>query len=232
MPDTKSVPSGPGATSVAFSGYTWSVRSEFGGPGPNLFDASNVWVDARGFLHLKISNANGVWTTAEVVSMRSLGFGTYQFQLLGHPERMDGNVVLGLFNYTTPEIGPDGTNEIDIEFATWHARQTDHGNWSVWPAVPGPPRATHAFRAAVKAGSSTHRFIWHRTSVAFSAYSGLTNKTAEPYATWRYAPADYAQLIPQSPMPIHLNLSLFGGQPPSDGNEVEIVVTSFTFTPG
>jgi len=42
------------AQAIEFSGYTWEVRSGTGGPGPNTFVASNVLVDANGYLHLKI----------------------------------------------------------------------------------------------------------------------------------------------------------------------------------
>lgn len=230
-PNPLSVPSAPGASTIVFSGYTWNVRNAYGGPGPNTFDSHNVWVDSSGFLHLKITHNNGAWTTAEVLTPQSLGFGTYQFKLLGHPETMDNHVVLGLFNYTTPAIGPDGTNEIDIEFATWSGAQTQHGNWTIWPAVAGPLQTTHAFDASPNTGMSTHRFVWNSQSVSFYALSGFTDSMAGEYANWTFAPTNYAQLIPQNAMPVHMNLWLTGG-PPSDGQEVEIVVTQFTFTPG
>lgn len=215
---------------MVFAGYTWSVRSDYGGPGPNQFSANNVWVDQNGFLHLAITVSNGIWSTAEVVLNQSLGFGTYQFQILGHPETMDGHVVLGLFNYTTPSIGPDGTNEIDIEFSTWAGAQTQHGNWTVWPAVTGTGQVTTPFDASANTGMSTHRFTWASQSVAFSALSGITDGTAGQYASWTYAPANYQQLIPQHPIPVHMNLWLTGG-PPSNGQGVEMVITGFSYKP-
>ena len=62
-----------------------------------------------------------------------LGFGTYQFKVIGRPDLFDDNVVLGLFNYTRPDVGPDATNEIDIEFAKWGGSQSQMGNWAVYP---------------------------------------------------------------------------------------------------
>ena len=230
-PNALSVPSAPGAATVQFAGYSWRVRSDYGGPGPNQFSAKNVWVDGQGFLHLAITNANGVWSTAEVVLQQSLGFGSYQFQILGHPEAMDEHVVLGLFNYTTPSIGPDGTNEIDIEFATWSGTQPQHANWTVWPAIAGPPQSTDAFDASPNTGLSTHRFVWGSRAVAFQAMSGLTNDTTGMYANWTYAPSDYLHLIPQTAEPVHMNLWLTGG-PPANGQGQEIVITGFSFTPG
>ena len=230
-PTPGSVTSAPGAGTITFSGYTWTVRNSVGNPGPNTFSPQNVWVDGQGFLHLKISHAGGQWSTAEIFTTQSLGFGTYQFQIQGHPEAFDDNVVLGLFPYTTPAIGPDGTNEIDIEFATWGGAQTQHGNWTVWPAQAGPAQNTHAFDMTPNSGLSTHRFVWTATSVNFQALAGLTDGSVGQYAQWTFAPANPSTLIPQNALPLHINFWLFGGNAPKNGAEVEIVVTSFKFTP-
>jgi hypothetical protein len=77
--------SSPGrADTIWFSGYEWNVRGEgFGGPGPNFWKPNNVWVDDNGNLHLQVSYQNGHWTCAEVDLTQPLGFGTYQFQVIG-----------------------------------------------------------------------------------------------------------------------------------------------------
>jgi hypothetical protein len=110
------------AKDIEFGGYTWAVRSGRGGPGPNVWDENNAWLDASTNLHLKISQRDGKWSCAEVTMRRRLGFGRYQFQATGRLDRFDDNVVLGLFNYLTGDVGPDGTHEIDIEFAWWGTR--------------------------------------------------------------------------------------------------------------
>jgi hypothetical protein len=105
------------AKEVEFGGYTWAIRSGFGGPGPNTWDENNVWLDASTNLHLKTSQRDGKWSCAEVTMRKRLGFGRYQFQVQGRVDRFDDYVVLGLFNYPTGDVGPDGTHEMDIEFA-------------------------------------------------------------------------------------------------------------------
>ncbi len=52
------------AETITWSGYEWTVRSSRGatqGPGPNIFSDSrdNVFVDAKGDLHLRITQARG-----------------------------------------------------------------------------------------------------------------------------------------------------------------------------
>lgn len=226
-----SVPSLPGQSQLVFSGYTFYVRSGGGGPGPNTWSQNNAWVDASGFLHLKLAYSGGQWTTAEVYTSKAFGFGTYQFKIVGHPEVMDQNVVLGLFPYTTPDIGPDGTNEIDIEFATWGGQQTQHGNWTVWPAVTGYDNSTYAFDMSGNTGWSTHRFNWSARQIGFQALAGLSDTNAGQYASWTFAPPNYASVIPQYAIPLHMNLWLFQGQAPVDGAQVEMVISEFKFTP-
>ena len=68
----------------------------------------------------------------EVLTKDRSGFGRYQFWVVGRVDRLDPNVVFGLFNYPTPDIGPDGTNEIDIEFAKWGKPEAPMGNYTVW----------------------------------------------------------------------------------------------------
>ncbi len=87
---------------IEFGGYTWSIRTGKGGPGPNAWDENNVWLDAATNLHLKISQREGGWSCAEVAMRKRLGFGRCQFQVISRLDHFDDNVVLGLFTY--PEM--------------------------------------------------------------------------------------------------------------------------------
>ena len=216
---------------VLFSGYTWQVRSGIGNPGKNTFTADNVSVDANGYLHLRIAHNHNQWTTSEVFSADAFGFGTYEFQISGHPELMDDNVVLGLFNYPTAD--PDTTNEIDIEFATWGGQQSVHGNWTVWPAElqAGLGPTTFAFDASPAADTSTYRFTWTPRQVHYEALNGWTDDAAGLYRSWTFAPADYALRVPQHPIPVHMNLWLFEGNAPTDRQDVDITIARFRFVP-
>jgi len=126
------------AKTLRFAGYDWVAKSAtHEGPGPNNWNENNVWVDQGGYLHLKLTKQGDRWYCAEVLTKDRLGFGRYQFWVVGRLDRLDPNVVLGLFNYPTPDVGPDGTNEIDIEFAQWGKPEAPIGNYTVWPAREG-----------------------------------------------------------------------------------------------
>jgi len=117
------------AKTIIFSGYEWTVKSgTHQGPGPNDWDERNVWVDQSGYLHLKLTKHGDRWYCAEVLTKDRLGFGRYQFWVVGRLDRLDPTVVFGLFNYPMSDVGPDGTNEIDIEFAQWGKPKALMGN--------------------------------------------------------------------------------------------------------
>ncbi len=216
---------------ITFSNDTWHVRSGMGGPGPNIWDDTNAWVDAGGNLHLKLTNVAGTWHSVEISTQDRLGFGTYQFDVIGAIDQFDPNIVLGLYNYPPPDVGPDGTNEIDIEFARWGAASHPNGNYTVWPAQAGLQRSTRMFEFALGSITTTHQFVWTPQSIAFQSAQGLASDNAPSFASWSYQPAAFDQYIPQQAMPLHLNLWLFQGAAPANGQEVEIVITKFTFTP-
>jgi hypothetical protein len=184
-----------------------------------------------GFLHLKLTYDGTTWSCAEVTTLERLGFGAYQFQVIGPIDRFDPNLVLGLFNYPPPDVGPDGTNEIDIEIARWGAAANPNGNYTVWPAQPGKPPASKSFEFSLNGDYTTQRFHWTPQTITFQSLHGHTNGDAGQYAHWTYQPETAAQSIPQDPLPVHLNLWLFQGNAPTDGQEVEIIITQFTFIP-
>jgi len=230
-----SAPAAPqvNAQVIRFSGYDWEVRAVgLGGPGPNHWDPSNVRVDTQGRLHLKLTHRNGAWRCAEVTTLRSLGFGRYQFQVTGALDRLDPNVVLGLFNYPAPGAGPDGTNEIDIEYSRWGDPASLPASETIYPAHEGvkPASVTHEFTMPPDLSDTTQRFDWHKDRIAFQSLRGHRDDNQDEYAHWAFRPAD-RQRLPQQPLPVHINLWLVRGKAPQDGKEVEVIVNRFSFTP-
>jgi len=209
------------------------VRSGGGGPGPNSWSASNAWVDASGALHLRVSKQNGVWKCAEVYLDTPLGFGTYEWDVTGPIDTIDPNIVLGLFDYPTADVGPDGTNEIDIEFSQWGSAANKHGNFTVWPPALGPVDAHRSFAFTLPANKkSTQRFIWNAGSIDFRSLRGFTTGNSPTLYHWLYSPTSPTQHIPQSPTPVHMNLWLFDGHAPANGQSVTITINDFRFIPG
>ena len=72
-----------GQRTIEFSGITWYVRNDFGGPGPNSWSGSknSVWVDSEGRLHMKIQKIDNQWYCTEIYAQQSFGYGEYRFHL-------------------------------------------------------------------------------------------------------------------------------------------------------
>lgn len=220
------------AETIQFSGYTWEIRQPgLGGPGPNQWDPRNVWVDARGYLHLKLTQRDGQWTCAELYTQKSLGFGTYQFWLSGRVDQLDQNVIFGLFNYPKPEMGPDTTHEIDIEFGRWGHPKAPNGNYTIWPTDVSQQKTSYTFEFKLDGNDSTHRFCWSPTKICFQSLHGHVDDDQGQFAHWAFQPDAPTAAISQHPMPLHLNLWCYEGSPPKNGQPVELVVRCFKFTP-
>nr|WP_051711026.1 carbohydrate-binding protein [Andreprevotia chitinilytica] len=247
---------GAGAKTLNFSGLTWDVRTSNGqtqGPGPNLWNDNNAWVDANGYLHLKIANNNGVWSSAEVdlAANQRLGFGTYQFKMQGRPDLFDQNIVFGFFTYPPSDLGADGTNELDIEFSHWGDPNAYIGNYTVWPVSSTQQNSWSGFNMSLPGNESTHRFSWSSTEVDFQSLSGMHDigDNTGLFASWNFTPKtppanrqtdnlrwscttnNPADCIAQKPQLFMINLWQVDGKAPSDGKEVEIVLTEVKYVP-
>jgi hypothetical protein len=224
-------------TTIMWSGLEWNVKSRLGlNPGPNDWSPANAFVDANGDLHLSITDVGGTWYCAEIWTNVTFGFGTFQWQVQTAVDQLDPNVVLGLFVYGPTALGPDGTHEFDIEYARFGSTTGDNGWWTVFPNVEVTPPLLGQSHYRLVLGTdpaTTSRFTWAPTNIAFATMSGLqpASSSANVINSWTYRPADPSMAISQSPMPVHMNLWLNNGRSPTNGQGVEVVVHSFSFSP-
>ncbi len=206
-----------------FSGYYWLVGTSANitqGPGPNYFSDAreNVWLDANGKLHLKITNLNNKWVCAKVSLMQSFSHGRYLFMLDSRIDNLDKNVVGGLFTYASD------TEEIDIEFSKWGVDGGTNSQFTVQPAALSGNKKSFSY--ALTDAQSTHWFNWQTNHIDFSSFAG--HSTVLPAATkiaqqWSYTGTS---IPPDSNETVNLNLWLYKGVPPSDNLPAEIIISS------
>jgi|GEM_PF-6326323 hypothetical protein len=224
----------PLAATITWAGHTWNVTTG-GMAGGNTGAAGNIAVDTDGFLHLKITKSGTAWTCAEMFPTDNMGFGAYRWQIDGPVDKLDKNVVLGLFPYG-PEggIGVDGTNEIDIEYARWGNAAWPDGNWTIYPNS-GSTVGEITFNFSLSGTYTTSCFVWTSTSIAFTSQEGFAaaGDSTGLFKSWIYAPPDPSVNIPQRAMPLGMNLWLCNGcgGAPGNGLPVDIIVRSFQFIP-
>lgn len=212
------------ARHIEFAGRSWTVKESAQpvGPGPNYFSAGaeSVWVDAQGRLHLRLRQEGGVWKCAEVYSDFFAGYGTYRFYLDCRPDLLDKNVVGACFLYATDE------KEIDIEFARWS--QDAPGYNAQYVVQPWYHAGNlHRFPMSLTGTYTTHSFTWRAGSVSFRSLHGHSVDPITPghvIQEWTYQGPDVP--AEQDKLRVHINLWLYQGAAPSDGQEAELVVAA------
>src|ERR1700688_290518 len=161
----------PSPKILNFSGYEWTTSTGpiFHAGSRNFFDPANVWTDERGALHLRISGSPGKWTAAELKLTRSLGYGTYRFQVRD-VSHLEPTAVLTLI--TWDGVGTErNRRELDVELSRWGYIDNDNVHYVVQPYyVPA-----NIVRFRIPAGVFTHSFHWEPEKVTFSTVAGSGN---------------------------------------------------------
>lgn len=211
---------------ITFAGIQWAVKSSSGalwGPGPNKFSAApgNVWVDEDGRLHLKITREADGWQCAEVVALQSFGHGSYRYTVESELADLDPQVVLGLFTWS--DDAAFHHREIDIEFSRWgQPLDTTNAQYTVQPYTS----SANLLRWTLPAGHgpTVHSFRWTKASVAFeTSAAGISLKQ------WSYTRrAGIPKPGGENP---RINLWLFQGLAPTNGQSVEVIVSRFEHRP-
>jgi hypothetical protein len=165
----------PAPKLLNFSGYEWktSVGPIFHAGSRNFFDPANVWTDETGALHLRISGGPGNWNTAELKLTRSLGYGTYRFQVrdISH---LEPSALLTLI--TWDGLGTESSrHELDVELGRWGYLDNTNVKYVIQPYYV--PADSVAFRAPP--GVYTHSFRWEPGKVTFSTVTGAGNGSGE-----------------------------------------------------
>jgi hypothetical protein len=209
---------------VSFAGYTWNVRSTYGGPGPNYWSNSteSVWVDQKGYLHMKIRKIGQIWYCSEVSTTHLTQYGEHRFVIEGSLDSLDKSVVVGLFNYR------DDSHEIDIEFSDWGVQNNaQFGSYTIQPYTISGNSVSFGF--ALDTALSTHSFNWQAGYITFTSFQGLTDSPAGRIKTWVYTgpskPKDSDQLR------THINFWLFEGKAPVDTTHLELIVRDVKLPP-
>ncbi len=207
------------AREISFSGYTWSIKDSSGaavGPGPNVFSSStsNVWVDNEGMLHLKIAKQGSKWACAEVIAQVSFGYGTYRVTYQSRVDAIDPQAVLAMFTWS--DNAAYHNREIDIELSRWGITANKNAQFVVQPGAP--------HRWQLPADTLTrHAFTWSQTAVSF-----LSDASGQSLASWKYTGSNVPRAGGENP---HLNLWLYQGLAPRQGQPIEVVISKFEWLP-
>jgi hypothetical protein len=219
-----SAPVLPSPKKLNFSGYEWTTSAGpiFHAGSRNFFDPANVWMDEKGALHLRISGSPGKWNVAEVKLTRSLGYGTYRFQVRD-VSHLEPSAVLTLI--TWDGVGTESARrELDVELGRWGHLENTNVNYVVQPYYV--PANFVAFR--VPPGAYTHSFRWEPGQATFSTVAGSGN-TGSGRVINRHV---FTSGVP-SPAgeTVRISLYVFHQGPIPLENENEVIIDKFEYLP-
>jgi hypothetical protein len=244
-----------GRTTVEFprgTGHRWMVNGagrvdQRRGPGNNYWSNAPdmVWVDEKG-LHLKIVKRGDQWRCSALGLPEGLGYGKYIFSLATRVDRLDRNVVIGLFTFNNETFKTDANGELDVEITSW-GKDTPHPmiDYTVQPARDGHFERGHQVDPT-SAERTTHVIEWTPRYVEFHSYEG-DGETGKEIGHFRFDDTNPPSRIrnpvtgeesdpvvvpnPHNKAHAAINLWLVKGQPPTNAEEIEIVVSDFRFVP-
>lgn len=209
---------------LQFSGYEWMVRDTLGerNGSPHDNDAGNVSMDARGYLHLRVTRKSDQWSCSEVIMKRSFGYGTYLFSVqdLSH---MEPAAVLGLFTFD--ELGTNQNHrEMDIEISRWGDPEDKNAQYVVQPYyVPA-----NVSRFEVPAGPVTFSLHWEPGKATFETFHGnmpaSTSHTIFTHVFTSDVPAPGSEAV-------RLNMCLFNYSKVPLKNPAEVVIERVQYLP-
>ncbi len=239
---------------MAFAGRIWEIKSYENytwGPGGNYFSnhEDDVFVDDKGFLHLRIAQRNGKWYSTEVISPDTMGYGTYTFVVQGNLESLPANTVVGLFTWDNNTLLTHGNSEVDVEVARWgNVSEQRILQYSVQPVWFGGYNPERTFLVPTQPGDlngvTAHRFVWTDTLITWTSWkdradgpnvigSWYFNLNNPPRVKIENGQTSAPIIIPGPGNTTHarFNFWLFNGAAPFDGQEHEIVIQSFSYEP-
>jgi hypothetical protein len=207
-----------------FSGYDWEARPLFSPRGGriNFYTPDNAWVDAHGFLHLRITPRGDDWECSELRLMTSLGEGAYLFTVRD-VSQMEPAAVLTLFTYDETAIG-QYHRELDVEISRWGDPTAENTQYLIQPYY----EPANVFRFETPPGRVTYSFRWQPGKVSFLTVRGN--------GTGGQAPAVSAHTFGSGvPTPggefVLINLYAFGRARTPMRARSEVVIEKFEFLP-
>lgn len=213
----------PDTRIISFAGHNWYVKDSSGiavGPGPNIFDGANVEI-RQDQLHLQVSRRNGRWTSAEVVSTASFGYGRYTFRIGSEISSLGPNIVLGLFTWSDDPAFSH--REVDIEISRWGDSSNANAQCVVQPYER--PGAIIRFEVPKGLTNPVYSFTWTPEAMTCEIAGGSGS------SSFRFEHRFTEGIPVAGGENARINLWLFGGHPPAREPMAEIVIAGFSFTP-
>ncbi len=158
----------PPSPVVQFSGFPWRLRSAPSARGgQNDYSPSNISIDEKGAMHLRISRTKNDWSCAEASIMRNLGYGTYEFLVSG----LDALEPAAVFDVFTYDYAGSAQNnrEMDIEISRWG---NPTGEKNAQYVLQPYHVSANVHRFSAPSGTLTFSLRWEQSRATFRMLRG------------------------------------------------------------
>jgi hypothetical protein len=214
----------PAPKIIHFNGYDWRVlggQNEHGGS-VHLYDPANGWVDAGGFLHLRITRQSNQWVCSEAILTRSLGYGTYSFTVQD-ASRLEPAAALSMFTWS--DLGTDQNHrEIDVNISRWGNPEGKNTEYVVQPYY----LPENVFRFVAPSGPVAYSFRWEPGIISFESrragtkMTGMYTISAHIFRVGTPSPGGES---------VHVNFCAFEYSKVPLQHEAEVVIERFQYLP-
>ena len=150
-----------------FSGYQWRLRdAPSNRGGQNVYSPSNISIDAKGAMHLRISRTENDWSCSEASLTQNLGYGSYEFVVRGI-EALEPAAVLDMFTYDYAS-GGQHNREMNIEISRWGNPAQKNAQYVLQPYYV----AANVNRFDAPAGTLAFSLRWEQGRATFRTRHG------------------------------------------------------------
>lgn len=152
-----------------FAGYRWRLRdAPSSRGGKNDYSSSNISVDEKGAMHLRIAKTDKDWSCAEASLTRNFGYGTYEMVVRGL-DTLEPFAVFDMFTYDYAS-GAQHNREMNIEFSRWGSPTLKNAQYVLQPYYV----AANVHRFTAPAGTLTFSLRWEQDRATFRTLRGAS----------------------------------------------------------
>jgi len=206
---------------IYWNGQNWYLSGGRTNPGNNSWNTSGAWIDNQNRMHLTIVNDSGNWKCTMLNSQYVYLYGTFTWTVASPIYTFDKNSVIGLCTYL------DDYHELALGTSRWGATS----RWGKTRANQlwyfGQPfnieenNRGYLVPLSIEGTNTTYRIDWKPDYARFTTMQ--TN--GKIIADYNYTNVTE---ISQKPESIVMNLWLI--TPPSDGKNIELIISDFNAT--
>ncbi len=207
----------PPSPIIEFSGYQWRLRTAPSSRGgQNVYSSSNISVDERGAMRLRISKADKGWSCAEASLTRNLGYGTYEF-VVADLGRLEPAAAFAMFTYDYAS-GALHNREMSIEISRWGDPAKKNAQYVMQPYYV----AANVHRFNAPAGPLTFSLHWQQDRATFRTRRGSSQISEAVFTAGVPTPGIES---------IRMVLYVFRAAAVKLLNPTEVVIERFTYFP-